>query len=55
VPPEHRVAVSAGLALAFLAAAAFIGWRVWRESKVLPFAASLTELERDAEAVEPRE
>jgi uncharacterized membrane protein YqjE len=55
VPPEHRVAVSAGLALAFLAAAAFIGWRVWRESKVLPFAASLAELGRDAEAVEPRE
>jgi len=55
VPPEHRVAVSAGLALVLLAAAAFIGWQVWRESKVLPFAASLTELERDAEAVEPRE
>jgi uncharacterized membrane protein YqjE len=49
------VAVSAGLALAFLAAAAFIGWRVRCESKVLPFAASLAELERDAEAVEPRE
>ena len=55
VSPEHRVAVSAGLALAFLAAAAFIGWRVRCESKVLPFAASLAELERDAEAVEPRE
>jgi uncharacterized membrane protein YqjE len=55
VPPEHRVAVSAGLALALLAAAAFIGWRVWREAKVLPFAASLAELERDAKAVEPRE
>jgi len=55
VPPEHRVAVSAGLALAFLAAAAFIGWQVRREAKVLPFAASLAELERDGKALEPRE
>jgi uncharacterized membrane protein YqjE len=55
VPPEHRVAVSAGLALAFLAAAAFIGWQVRREAKVRPFAASLTEIERDAKALEPRE
>jgi len=55
VAPEHRVAVSAGLALAFLAAAAFITWKVRREAKARPFAASLTELERDAEAVEPRE
>lgn len=55
VPPEHRVAVSAGLALAFLAAAAFIGWQVRRKAKVRPFAASLTELERDTKALEPRE
>jgi len=55
VPPEHRVAVAAGLALAFLAAAAFIGWQVRREAKVRPFAASLTEIERDAKALEPRE
>jgi uncharacterized membrane protein YqjE len=55
VPPEHRVAVSAGLALAFLVAAAFIGWQVRREAKVRPFAASLTEIERDAKALEPRE
>jgi uncharacterized membrane protein YqjE len=55
VPAEHRVAVAAGLALAFLAAAAFIGWKVRREAKVRPFAASLTELKRDAEALEPRE
>jgi len=55
VPPEHRVAVSAGLALVFLAAAAFIGWQVRREAKVRPFAASLTEIERDAKALEPRE
>ena len=55
VPPEHRVAVSAGLALAFLAAAAFIGWQVRREAKERPFAASLTELERDVKALEPRE
>ena len=55
VPPEHRVAVSAGIALALLAAAAFIGWKVRREAKVLPFAASLAELERDGKALEPRE
>jgi uncharacterized membrane protein YqjE len=55
VDPEHRVAVSVGLALAFLAAAAFIGWQVRREAKARPFAASLAELERDAEALEPRE
>lgn len=54
-PAEHRVAVSAGLALAFLAAAAFIAWQVHREAKARPFAASLTELERDAKALEPRE
>jgi len=55
VSPEHRVAVSAGIALALLAAAAFIGWKVRREAKVRPFAASLTELKRDSEALEPRE
>ena len=55
VAPEHRVAVSAGLALAFLAAAAFIAWQVRREAKARPFAASLAELERDAEALEPHE
>jgi len=55
VAPEHRVAVSAGLALAFLAAAAFIAWKVRREVKARPFAASLAELKRDAEALEPRE
>jgi uncharacterized membrane protein YqjE len=55
VPPEHRVAVSGGLALAFLAAAAIIGWQVRRAARIGPFAASLTELERDAKALEPRE
>jgi len=55
VPPEHRVAVSAGLALVFLATAAFIGWRVRREARERPFAASLTELDRDVKALEPRE
>jgi uncharacterized membrane protein YqjE len=55
VPPEHRVAVSAGLALAFAAAAALIAWKVRREAKMRPFAASLTELERDERALEPRE
>ena len=54
VPAEHRVAVAAGLALIFLAAAAIIGWRVRREAKVRPFAASLNELKRDTDALEPR-
>lgn len=54
-PAEHRVAVSAGLALAFLAAAALIAWRVRREAKLRPFAASLAEFERDGAALEPRE
>jgi uncharacterized membrane protein YqjE len=47
--------MAAGLALAFLAAAAFIGWRVRREAKMRPFAASLTELARDEKALEPHE
>jgi len=55
VPPEHRVAVCAGLAAAFLAAAALVAWRVRREARRRPFAASLAELERDAKALEPRE
>jgi len=54
-PPEHRVAVAGGLALAFAAAAAFIGWKVRREAKVRPFIASLTEFARDEKALEPRE
>jgi uncharacterized membrane protein YqjE len=54
VPAEHRVAVAAGLALTFLAAAAIIGWQVQREAKVRAFAASLGELKHDAEALEPR-
>lgn len=54
-PAEHRVAVSAGLAVTFLVAAAFIAWQVRREAKARPFAASLAELERDAKAFEPRE
>ena len=55
VPAEHRVALTAGLALAFLAAAALIAWKVSREAKARPFAASLAELRRDAAALEPRE
>jgi uncharacterized membrane protein YqjE len=54
-PPEHRVTVAGGLALAFLAAATVIGWRVRREARERPFVASLTELERDVKALEPRE
>lgn len=53
--PEHRVAVAAGLAAVFLVAAAIIAWRVRRAARVRPFAASLGELERDAQALEPRE
>jgi len=55
VPPEHRVVASMGLALVFLAAAAFIGWQVRRAAKVRAFAASLAELRRDTEALERRE
>jgi uncharacterized membrane protein YqjE len=50
-PEERRVWVSAGLALAFLAAAAVIAWHVRRGAKARPFAASLAELERDAQAL----
>ena len=55
VPPEQRVVVSAGLALAFLAAAGLLAWRVRREAAVRPFAASLAELDRDSTALQPRE
>jgi uncharacterized membrane protein YqjE len=54
-PPEQRIAVSAGLALAFLAAAGVFAWRLRREAAARPFAASLAELERDAAALPPRE
>lgn len=55
VPGEQRVAVTAGLALAFLLAAALIAWRVARAARAHPFAASIGELRRDAEALGPRE
>jgi len=55
VPAEHRVAMAAGLAIAFIVAAAIIGLWVRREAKARPFAASLAELKRDVEVVEPRE
>lgn len=54
-PPGQRVAVAAGLALAFLAAAGVLAWRLRREAAARPFAASLAELERDAAALQPRE
>lgn len=54
-PPGQRVAVAAGLALAFLAGAGVLAWRLWREAAARPFAASLAELERDAAALQPRE
>jgi uncharacterized membrane protein YqjE len=55
VPAEHRVATSAGLAVAFLLVAALIGWRVRRAARLRPFAASLAELGEDEKALEPRE
>ncbi len=54
-PAEYRVAVTAGLALAFLAAAALIAWKVAREAKARPFVASLAELERDVQGLKERE
>ena len=53
-PAEYRVWVAAGLCLAFLIAAVLIGMRVQREAKARPFVASLSELDRDAEALKPR-
>ncbi|MEO8719175.1 MAG: phage holin family protein [Burkholderiales bacterium] len=55
VAPEYRVAVAAGLAGVFLVAAAFIAWRVRREARARPFAASLGEFERDEQALAARE
>ena len=55
VPAEHRVALTAGLAIAFLVAAALIAWKLGREAKARPFAASVAELGRDAEALQTRE
>lgn len=55
VAAEHRVAAAAALALAFLAAAALIAWKVGRGTKARPFAASLAELRRDADALKPGE
>lgn len=54
-PPGQRVAVAAGLALAFLAGAGVLAWRLRREVAARSFAASLAELERDAAALQPRE
>jgi uncharacterized membrane protein YqjE len=54
-PPEMRVPVTAGLAGAFLLAAAIIGWRVKRAARLKPFADSLAELAEDVKSLEPRE
>jgi uncharacterized membrane protein YqjE len=51
VPAEQRVWVAGGAALLFFAAALFIAWQVRREAKARPFAASIAELERDADAL----
>ena len=55
VPAEQRVAVTAGLALAFLVGAAIIAWLLRREAQAHPFAASLADLQRDVEALKARE
>ena len=55
VEPQYRVAVSAGLAVLFLAVAVIIGWRVREGARLRPFADSLAELRRDQSALEPRE
>jgi uncharacterized membrane protein YqjE len=55
VPEQYRVWVAAGLAVAFLAGALFLGRQVQREAKSMPFAASIAELQRDLEALNARE
>jgi len=55
VPPEMRVAVTAGLAGLFLLVAAILAWRVRRGARLKPFAASLSELAEDMKSLEPRE
>ena len=54
-PPEHRVWVSAGAAIVFLAGAAYLAWQVKRDVKARPLAASIAELERDLAALRTRE
>jgi uncharacterized membrane protein YqjE len=54
-PPEHRAALAGGLALVFLAAALVVAWRVRREARARPFAATLAVLQQDGKALEPRE
>lgn len=53
--PELRVWVATGLALLFLAAAAYLAWQVRRDSRERPLAASIAELERDLSALKSRE
>jgi uncharacterized membrane protein YqjE len=55
VPEGYRVWATAGIAVAFLAGALFLGRQVQREAKAMPFAASLAELQRDLEALNSRE
>jgi uncharacterized membrane protein YqjE len=47
--------VSAGVAIAFLAGAAYLAWQVKRDAKARPFAESIAELERDVAALKTRE
>jgi uncharacterized membrane protein YqjE len=53
--PEHRVWVATGLAVLFLAAAAYLAWQVRRDTRERPLAASIAELERDLAALKSRE
>jgi len=55
VPEAERVGVCAGLAVAFLVAAAILAWRVRRAARARPFAASLAELREDERSLAPRE
>jgi uncharacterized membrane protein YqjE len=53
---EYRASAAGVIALVFLALAAAAAWGVWRLTRVMPraFDASLTELERDYDALRQR-
>ena len=55
VREEHRLAVAAGIAIGFLVLALLAGWSLRKLAPPKPrvFDASLTELERDYEALKP--
>jgi len=57
VPPEYRVGLLAGLAVALLALAGGLGWYAVQQVRQLgrPLAATLQELARDEQALKPPE